>query len=292
MRPLLPPGARIAVIAPSGAFDPAKLEAGMALARAAGADLHPFDDLLDPVRYLASPDSCRRRQLVEALTSAAWDAVWVARGGFGLTRILSDVPWTRVRPKPVVGFSDVTPLLEAMRRVTGAVGVHGPVLHSLPETDDSSRERTFDIIFRGVHRPLDGEAWVGGRAEGPIVGGNLAMIAATCGTRWQVDARGAILLLEDVGEAPYRIDRMLTQLAEAGVLEGVAGVALGGFTSCAPPVGASWTLDDVLRERLVSLGVPVVAHLPFGHQPANVAVPIGARGRLADGSLTWTLESP
>jgi muramoyltetrapeptide carboxypeptidase len=278
------------VIAPSGAFDPAKLEAGMALARAAGADLHPLDGLLDPVRYLASADSHRLHQLTEALTSPGWDAVWVARGGFGLTRILSDVPWRRVRPKTVIGFSDATPLLEAMRRVTGAVGVHGPVIHSLPETDAFSRERTFDLIFRGIFPPLTGETWVHGEAEGPLVGGNLAMLAATCGTRWQVDAAGAILALEDVGEAPYRIDRMLTQLAEAGVLDAVAGVALGGFTACVPPAGAAWTLDDVLRERLATLGVPVVAHLPFGHQPANAALPIGARVRLADGALSLTPE--
>lgn len=290
MTAVLAPGARVAVIAPSGAFDPAKLAAGLELARAAGVDLHPFDDLLAPVRYLASSDAHRLAQLTEALTSPAWDAVWVARGGFGLTRILSEVPWSRVRPKPVIGFSDVTPLLEAMRRVTGAVGVHGPVLHSLPETDEVSRERTFDLLFGRTASPLVGEAWAPGVAEGPLVGGNLAMLAATCGTRWQVDAAGAVLLLEDVGEAPYRVDRMLTQLAEAGVLDGVAGVALGGFTACAPPAGASWTVDDVLRERLSGLGVPVVAHLPFGHQAANVALPIGARGRLANGALTWTLE--
>lgn len=270
----------IAVIAPSGAYDPVRFEAGLALAREAGLTLEVFPGLLQPHRYLAAPDEVRLAQLVEALTSPAYGAVWAARGGFGVTRLLDRVPWHRVQPKPLIGFSDVTPLLDAMRVKVGAVGVHGPVVHSLPVTRPEHRERLFDLLTGRPVAPLAGTPWMSGDSSGPIVGGNLSMLAATCGTPWQTDARGALLLLEDVGEPPYRLDRMLTQLRQAGVFRGVAGVLVGSWEACRPPDGALWSVEDVLREHLVALDVPVLADLPIGHGAENAAVPIGATARI------------
>ena len=128
---------------------------------------------------------------------------------------------------------------------------------------------------------------VDGTATGPLVGGNLCMLAVTCGTPFQLDARGGILVLEEVAEHPYKVDRMLQQLADAGVLDEIRGVALGSFTGCEAPAGADWSLQDVLDEHLAGRGVPVVAGLPIGHGPHNHAWPVRATGRLQGGQLGW-----
>lgn len=271
----------IAVIAPSGAYDVTRFEAGLALAREAGLTLDVFPDLLRPHRYFAASDGDRLGHLVTALCSQEHSAVWAARGGYGVTRLLDRIPWAKVSPKPVVGFSDLTPLMDALRTRLGCVSIHGPVVHSLPNTEPADRTRLFAMLRGEAAPPLEGTPWVFGNASGPVVGGNLSMIAATCGTPWQLDATGALLLLEDVGEAPYRIDRMLTQLRQAGVFNGVAGVLVGTWESCRVPETATWTLDDVLREHLVTLDVPVLAGLPIGHGAANAAVRIGGQARIA-----------
>jgi muramoyltetrapeptide carboxypeptidase len=289
MSPIVPVGTPIAVIAPSGAYDPDKLERGLQIARAAGHVMVPFPDMLQPQRYLAAPDEKRLADLIFALTSNRFGAVWCVRGGYGLTRLMHRVPWPAIRPKPIIGFSDCTPLLEVMRRRSEVVQVHGPVLHSLSETAPKQRGQLFDLLAGEAVPALVGEAWIGGTARGRLVGGNLALLAATCGTPWQVQAEGAILCLEDVGEAPYRIDRMLQQLSSAGVFDGVAGVALGTFDKCDPPEGATWTLDDVLREAVEPLGVPVVAGLSFGHVRENTSLPLGAEATIEGGTLSWRL---
>lgn len=278
---------RIAIIAPSGAYDPVRFEAGLVLAREAGLTLDVPEDLLQPHRYLAASDEVRLAHLTDALSDPDVSAVWAARGGFGVTRLLDRVPWHRVQPKPVIGFSDVTPLMEAMRVKTGAIGLHGPVVHSLTNTRPQDQERLFAVLLGRPAPPLLGVSWVSGRATGPIVGGNLSMIAATCGTPWQVDATGALLLLEDVGEAPYRVDRMLTQLRQAGVFRGVAGVLVGSWEGCRVPDGAVWALEDILREHLIALDVPVLGNLPIGHGAENAVVPIGGRASI-DGDTLLT----
>ena len=279
--------ARIAVVAPSGIYDPATLDTGLALARDAGFDLTPVGDLRQPDRFLCAPDHVRLAHLVDALTHDVWDAVWLARGGYGLTRLLDDVPWDDVRARTVIGFSDATPLLEAMRVRTHAVGIHGPVLHSLPKTKPEHRQHLWDLLAGRPTAPIVGEAWASGDAYGPIVGGNLSMLAATCGTPWQVDATGALLLLEDIGEMPYRVDRMLTQLRQAGLFRDVAGVLVGTWEGCRAPDGADWSVTDVVRDALAGLGVPVLGGLPIGHGADNLAVPIGLKARIEDGALAW-----
>ena len=288
MRPLVRPGTPIAVVAPSGNFDATKLEQGLAIARAAGHDLRVPGKLRDPVRYLAASDEHRLEQLQHALSSEAYGAIWLVRGGFGLTRILHRIDWNLARAKPIIGFSDATPLLELARRRLRARVVHGPVLHSLATTSTQDRDALFALLAEGTPPMLDGNVWVKGSAAGRVVGGNLTMIASTCGTPAQPSTRGAILVLEDVGEAAYRIDRALQQLKRAGVFRGVQAVALGTFENCRVPDGAEWTLDDVIREHLVTLGVPVIAGLPFGHGTRNAPIVIGARAELRHGRLVWS----
>lgn len=293
MTPLLTRQSRIAAIAPSGAYDPARLDAGLAIVRDAGLNVVPFEGMLQPERYLAAPDAVRLRHLVDALLSPDFDAVWIVRGGYGLTRLLapllSALP-AELPPKPILGFSDVTALFSALDG-RGATLLHAPVLHSLAATDEASRTELFRVLGGQSPAALVGESWVPGTAEGTLVGGNLAMFAALCGTPYQAKTRGRILVLEDVGEALYRLDRMLQQLASSGFFDGVAAIAFGEFAQCVPPKDATWTLRDVLLDHVASLGVPVLGGLPIGHGAANRPFAWGACARIDHGTLTWTLPS-
>ena len=291
MKALVPPGTPIAVVAPSHAFNPDLLAEGLALARAAGHTLVVPPDLLQPRRYFAADDDHRLAQLTDALTSDRYGAVWAVRGGSGLTRLLPRIPWDRVRRRPVIGFSDLTPLLEASVRAAGGVAVHGPVLHSLPATDADDREALWRLLDGRELAPLRGDPWSAGRASGRVIGGNLTLLAATSGTPWQPRAAGKVLLIEEIGELPYRLDRALQQLHSAGVFRGVRAVLLGTFTGCEAPADAAWTLDDVLREHLLPLGVPVLAGLPVGHGRRNHPVPIGAFAHLDGDQVRFSLSA-
>lgn len=282
--PLLPEGATIAIVAPSHAFFEDRYQAGLEILEDWG--YHPVEaeGLRRRHRYLAGDDAHRLDTLVGALTAPGVDAVWAARGGSGVTRLLSRIPWTALPPRPLIGFSDLTPLLDQLGW-RGLPAVHGPVVHSLASTDPPSRDHLRALLAGRPVAPLAGRVLAPGRAQGPLVGGNLCMIAATCGTPFQLDASGAILVLEEIGEHPYKVDRLLQQLRDAGVLHGIVGVALGTFTGCEAPEGAGYALDDVLVDQLGDLGVPILADLPIGHGAANHAFVVRAPARIDDGAL-------
>ena len=203
-------------------------------------------------------------------------------------------------PKILVGYSDLTALHQALSARLGLVTVHGPVLTSLGGGDEETREHLRRLLLEPSAGPLlTGLTRVlGGRAEGPVVGGNLALLASGIGTRNVVSAAGCIVLLEDVAEPAYRIDRMLTQLLRSGWFDGVAGVVVGDFTAVDlwnqddPPSTGDDVLDVVL-ERLTPLGVPLVTGAPVGHGPRNLAVPLGVPAELdADERALALLEAP
>lgn len=290
---MLHPSDPIAVVAPSHAFDTARLESGLALARAAGLSLVELPDLLQPHRYFAATDDHRGAQLVEALTAERFGGVWMVRGGSGLTRLLPRLEGVRLRSdRPVLGFSDGTALFAALHRAGAGPLVHAPVLHSLANTIPEDREALWALLRGDRDRPWPAEIWIPGEAEGWLAGGNLCVLAALCGTPWQLDARGAILMLEDIGEAPYALDRMLQQLVSAGVFDGVAGVGVGELVDCRVPAHCDWTLRDVFVEHLEPLGVPVLAGLPFGHGPRNRPFLWGASAQIRGNTLSWEPAGP
>ena len=169
--------------------------------------------------------------------------------------------------------------------------MHAPVVHSLVNTDADSLAHLAALLRGERIDPMVGRSLVDGSATGPLVGGNLAMIAASCGTPYALDARGCILVLEDIGEHPYRLERALAQLRDCGGLDGVIGVALGTFSDCGPPESATWSLDDIWREWFADRGVPVAMDLPIGHGAANRAFVVRRPATLTDGVLDLDVEA-
>jgi len=275
---VLAAGARIAVVSPSGISDPDRLDRGIALARSWGFDLVELPHARAECRYLAGADDERLRDLHEAF-SGRFDAVWAARGGYGLSRLMPRIQWASLAPVPFIGFSDATSLLNGLA-ARGRPAIHGPVLHALDGYHDEESRLAIRAVLAGEPVRFAGRPLVPGRAEGPLCGGNLCILASLCGTPYQLDAHGKIVLLEDLGEPPYKLDRLLVQCRDAGVFDGAVGFVLGDFLDARPPADAAWTVDDVLLDILGPLGVPILADLPVGHGRRNLAVPLGTRARL------------
>ncbi len=282
----LAPGGRVAVVAPCGPYPEARFAEGVRIATEAGYSLDIPAGMLQTHRYLAAPDAVRLAQLQAALDSTTHDAIWIARGGYGLTRLLPHLRTDRCHPKPVIGFSDATALLAWLWRMQWPHLIHGPVVNSLPITSDDARADLFRQLNDARDRQFDVRPLASGRAEGVLLAANLSLLAALCGTPWQLDVREAILIVEDIGEAPYRIDRLLTQLLQAGGLAGVRALVFGEFAQCEPPTGSSWTLEDILTEFSDRSGIPTWLGGPIGHSARNHPIRWGSVGQLKAGTLS------
>ncbi len=280
----LRPGGTIGIAAPAGAVDPERLAAGEARLRAAGFRTVRRDDVLERCGYLAGDDPRRAREFMHLVGDEKVDAILCARGGYGCDRILPLLDPARVRAarKPLVGYSDVTALLLWQRRRAGLAGFHGPMLEREAGPAADELEALVRALTGTAPEPVvrRGRPGAGGRVEGRLTGGSLTMVAASLGTPWEVDTRGAVLLLEEVGERPYRLDRLMQQLRASGKLEAAAGVGLGAFVRCDESDPGYPSGAEVLEECLRAVGVPWVSGLPFGHAHPNLAWPVGARARL------------
>jgi muramoyltetrapeptide carboxypeptidase len=225
-------------------------------------------------------------------------AIVCLRGGYGTARLLPLLDYGLIRrnAKIFVGFSDVTSLHCAFLKKSGLISFHGPMAAShfirkeLPDFSLRSFLRTLmdPASPGGIRQGYNGKTiriLRRGMVSGPLIGGNLSVLCTLLGTSFQPAFKGRILFLEDLDEPPYRIDRMLTHLINAGALKQVAGIAVGLCENCEDPKADSsgeyrQTLQDVLKERLLPLNVPVVIGLPFGHAPHNATLPVGARATL------------
>jgi muramoyltetrapeptide carboxypeptidase len=273
--PPLSPGATVRVIAPASPFDRTLALSGIAFLGERYRVEYDWS-MFERDGFLAGSDERRRRELVEALAAPGVGAVIAARGGYGITRIASDVDFAvlRAAPKWLVGFSDVTALhVEAQR--AGVASLHAHHAAGLGRGDARARVRWLDALERPLlRRSLRGVALRSGKARGPLVGGNLTVLF-TCAVTGRLRLPpGSILALEDVTESSYRIDRMLSALRLGGYLSGVAGVVLGGFTDC-PPGPHGVTVERVIERELGPLGVPVLSGLPFGHDLPNEPLLLG-----------------
>jgi muramoyltetrapeptide carboxypeptidase len=291
---------RVRVEAPSSPFPADKLAAGVERLRAAGVDVDdPSGVLRGRHAYLNGDDDLRRRSLEEALHSDV-DVVWLARGGYGLTRIVSRLSLPSKGPI-VIGFSDASALF-AQAAGTGLRCVHGPLVTSLAGEPEHTFRHALDVLERRAKNasfdvtvePPDVDV------DGWLFAANLCVLAHLAGTPSSPNLDGAILVLEEVGERPYRIDRALTQLKESGALAGVRAIVVGHLTGCEEPGAPSpqSTRDappralDVFRERVASMHIPFAHGLQVGHEPPNVALPLGVRARVGGGKLTLLEDLP
>jgi muramoyltetrapeptide carboxypeptidase len=294
-RLLRPPGLRagdvVGVVAPAGPVPAERLDRGLAVLRSWGLRVHVGTHVLGThprLSHLADTDAARAEDLMQAWTRPDLRAVFAARGGSGAHRLIDLLDWDRLAaagPRVLVGFSDITALHEAVAGRLGVVSVHGPVVASLGESRASSVTALHALLFSSDRATLSGTALVPGAAEGVLLGGNLAVLAAGLGTPSSRPAAGGIAVLEDVAEPAYKVDRLLTSLLRAGWFADVRGVALGAFTGTDDPA----QITAVLTDRLAPLQVPVLTGLPVGHVADNRAVPFGVRARLDAGAGTLSV---
>jgi len=289
------PGDAVAVVAPAGPFDKTALEPGLAVI--GGRYQVRFDErIYSQKRYLAGDDERRFTELTTALADPAIKAVFCARGGYGAMRLLPRLAsWASehsLPAKPLIGFSDITALHQWLQS-NGIASIHAPVLTQLGRVPAESPQRLFSLLeSTAPAQPLIGSAtYVGGTVEGPLLGGNLSVFTRLLGTPFMPTLDGGILLLEDLSEQPYRLDRLWTHLELAGVFRRIRGIVLGQFIGCEPRDGR-YTADEVLRELATATGVPCASGFPIGHADVNEAVPLGVRVRLeADVARLTFLEA-
>lgn len=289
----LKPGNTVAVIAPAGPVDPAEIRPGMDLLTAAGFEVITGDHLYDQKDYLAGYDEDRLKDLHAVLRNKRVKAIFCARGGYGIHRLLGRIDFSlfKKHPKILAGYSDITALHLAVHRKTGLVTFHGPMVKDLFKNGHRNLQLLLDIVSRGRVPSVglhEAKVLKPGRAEGWLVGGNLTLMIHLLGTRFMPDLKGAILFLEDKGEALYRIDRMLTHLRLSGRLKNIAALVAGQFDEC----GESARIDELLLEAVSGIDIPVVSRLPFGHGEVNMTLPVGLPAVLDTGKLALTLTEP
>lgn len=294
----LAPGSQIGVIAPAGPVEAERLMKVGALFDAAGYRYRLYPGCAERTGYLAGPDEMRLADLHQALADDDISAIHCIRGGYGCMRLLDrvDAALVRRQAKLLIGYSDIT-ALHALWAKEGLASLHAPMAASdivLPGREPD-RDALFQLLQGGLRKgdvlaptldpaPRAAGLHGGGRCEGRLVGGNLSLVAALLGTPWAWPPQGAILFLEDISEALYRIDRLLTQLRLAGVLDAVRGFVIGSFTESVAPIG-------LLQQMLGALGKPLLAGWPTGHGTPNRPLPLGLPVVLDADAGTLTMQA-
>lgn len=304
-------GSTVGVVAPASGVSMRDLSDGMSALKQWGCKVELGKAISKSNGYLAATDEDRAAEFMEFVERSDIDAILCARGGYGVMRILPMLDFDAIRcnPKIIVGYSDITALVNAVYSRSRVVAFHGPVASST--FDKFTRDYFYNTLFTSTPPGKIAESQEfnsinfsesrlrvlhEGKAQGRLVGGNLTLVVSTLGTPYEVDTTNAILFLEEVSEEPYRIDRMLTQLWLAGKLQTCKGIALGRFKDCErlrdPGFKMSFTLEKVLQERLGSLNIPVVYGLPIGHVQSKMTVPIGTMAEIDTKSASLSLVEP
>lgn len=295
-------GEAIAVIAPASNLKAEYLARGIAELESLGFRVKYRPDILDKARYTAGSDQRRAEELMEAFADPDVKAVWAARGGYGVMRILKmlDEQLLRANPKVFIGYSDMTALHLWLYRRFGWVSFHGPMAAKDLAAGEGHYDRETLLAAITEAKPMGEiksaktEMLYGGSGEavrGRLLGGCLSLIAAMMGTPDELDTRGAILFLEDTATRPYAIDRMLQQLRLAGKFEEVRGIVFGEMTDCVQHAEQGYSIQDVLSECTADLGVPVMFGLPSGHSPVgNLTLPLGVTATFDPGKRTIVID--
>lgn len=299
-KPLFP-GARVALVAPASAVPEDKLQPALDLVTRLGMEpvLYPSCYFSNRDGYLAAADAQRAEDINRAFADASIDGVWCIRGGYGGHRILPllDESTIRRNPKWFGGYSDVTALHTFLNQTCGFETFHCTMPSTEPNPDAYTLEWLKKALFGGLTGRLynpEGQSMktlVSGKAEGVLCGGNLSLLVASLGTPWEIDTKGKILFLEDIGEKTYRIDSMLTSLRNAGKFRDCAGVILGAWTDCVPEIPErTLTLPEIFNQLIVPAGKPAVMDLSCGHCKTTLALPMGGMCRMDADSCQIVLD--
>jgi len=313
--PALQQGDTIALVVPASAVKRERIELAIQRLEEKGFRVKTYGDIYRKLGYLAGDDETRVDELMQAFADPEVAAVFPARGGTGVTRLLDMLDYSEIRkhPKILTGFSDITALHLAIQSQTGLVTFHSPnpmdglgkpegmtKISSrtywralLAESYQNSLQASYKVLANDSERSQL-STLVSGIAQGQLVGGNLALICSVMGTPYEIETQGNILFLEDVDEPPYRIDRFLSQLRLAGKLDVLNGVVLGQFTGCEPKSeNSSLSLPEIFDHYFADLGIPVLQNFPVGHSPDNATLPLGVEVELdANHRQLTILERP
>jgi muramoyltetrapeptide carboxypeptidase len=283
-------GDTIGLVAPAGIESAENIEKGIEKLKSLGFNIKKGKHIYDKWGYFAGKDEDRAKDIMDMFEDHEVNMVLCVRGGYGAMRIMPYLDFDKIKknPKIFMGYSDITVLLNTMYQKEGLVTFHGPMINSNLEVDETLNS-FLSTVMRGyeeycienpVHIPMVGNK--DKSVEGRIVGGNLSLICGVLGTPYEIDMKDKILFIEEVDEAPYRIDRMLTQLQLTGKLEECSGIVLGQFTDCDGDEEDknTFTLSQVLEDRIMTLDKPVLINFMCGHDNPKLVLPIGAKARL------------
>lgn len=296
-KPLFP-GAKVALVAPASAVPENKLENALLLMKKLQLEpvLYPSCYFANRDGYLAATDAQRAKDIMDAFADPSIDGVWCIRGGYGGHRILPllDKEIICKNRKWFGGYSDVTALHLFFNQECHMLTFHCTMPSTEPNLDDYTLSYLKKALFGGLSGTLtysqEITTLVSGKAEGILCGGNLSLVAASLGTPWEIDTKGKILFLEDIGEKTYRVDSMLTQLRNAGKFDDCAGILLGAWTDCVPEYPEkTLLLPEIFRQLLVPAGKPILMDIPCGHCLPTLALPLGARVSMDADSKTITI---
>lgn len=275
------PGDTLGIIAPSSPFDKDKFQKGLSFIKDLGFRVFFPETIFEQNNYLAGTDPIRARALNAMFADSNIKGIICARGGYGSLRLLSLIDFDQIyeNPKLLIGCSDITVLLNSLFSRCGLVSLHGPMIESLANASAPTKQAFSEILLteQNVSIPSHDPVIIhSGRASGTVTGGNLTTLCHLVGTPFAPDFSEHILLLEDIGEAPYRIDRMLTQMKMAGCFEQINGIVLGSFTGCGEPAD----IYQIFYDNFAKESIPVLAGFIFGHDEPNLSVPFGIRATL------------
>lgn len=302
-------GDTIGLITPGSYIDDEGLEKAVKNIESLGFQVKLAENIRAERGFNAGTDAQRVADLHLMFNDKQVEGIWCARGGYGCSRLLPKIDYSLIKnnPKVLIGFSDITALLLAIYKATGLVGFHGPVGSS--DFTDYTKEYLTKVLIEPQEKLMislstENEELAktdkiyqtatirGGKATGQLVGGNLSLLAPLAGTKYQPNIKGKLLFIEEIGEAPYRIDRMLTQLRQSYPLRDAAGIILGVFRGCEMKIGSrSLSLMDTIKDRLNDLNIPVFYGAAMGHIADNMTLPIGVKAELdADSGALILLE--
>ena len=300
-------GSKIGLVTPAGIINQDRIVKTKANLESLGLEYYYTDNVLLKDGYMAGSDTIRLKELHDMYSDKTIDGIWCIRGGYGATRLLDYIDFDLIKKnkKPLIGYSDITALLNTIHQKTGSPCFHGPVASSTM-TDYTSKhlaplfglsdDHVINISEVNNSKGLEEEVFkfntiTSGTAKGELVGGNLSLLVSLLGTDHEVKTKNKIIFIEDIGEAPYRIDRMLTQLISAGFFNKVKGIVLGVFAGCERKDEETQTLQQVVTERIKRLGIPAAYGFSFGHIDNQCTFPIGAKAEFdADEGKVVLLE--